>query len=71
MKKLTTRVVRLAALVLTFVFSPGVVAVASFFVGFGLVTYGVFLLFGQGWALLAASLPFLLLAVILLRGIRG
>jgi hypothetical protein len=48
---------------------PTLLAFASLLIGVGLAVYGVLLLAGLGWALIAAALPFLLLATILIRGL--
>lgn len=53
--------------------SPAVITCcAAFVAGSGLAVYGVFLLAGAGWAMLAAALPCFLLSAIILRGLlRG
>lgn len=51
---------------------PAGAAILCLFIGFGLVVWGVFVLSGQGWALIAASVPFLGLGAALSRGLmRG
>ena len=60
----------LVAAVFAFIFSPQTVAVASFLAGSGLAVAGVYILFGSGWALLAGAVPFLILAVTLIRGLH-
>lgn len=52
--------------------SPPSVAVVSFVAGSSLAVAGVYQLAGPGWALIAGSVPLLLLSVVLIRGLtRG
>lgn len=47
-------------------------AILCLYLGFALLVWGVFVLVGQGWALVTASLPFLGLGAVLSRGLmRG
>lgn len=46
--------------------------VLAFTAGTGLVVAGIYVLQGLGWALITASVPFLVLTVVLVRGMaRG
>lgn len=56
-------------IVLVALVSPTAIAIYCALAGSGLAVAGVYLLCGTGWALLAASIPLLLLAVILFRGL--
>jgi len=49
--------------------SPAAIAAATFFLGASLAVAGVYVLAGIGWALIASSVPALLLASILIRGL--
>ena len=50
----------------------GAVGVALFLLGLGesMAVAGVYTLFGTGWALIAAGLPAIVLAVAILRGLK-
>ncbi len=39
-------------------------------IGTGLAVAGIFMLFGAGWAMLAAALPLIVLSGVLLRGLK-
>jgi hypothetical protein len=48
-----------------------IVGALSFTLGTGLTLYGVLLLAGPGWALVAAAVPCFLLSAVILRGLRA
>jgi len=51
---------------------PALLAIVLLLAGTALAAYGVDMLFGRGWALITAAVPFLVIGAILLRGIaRG
>lgn len=52
-------------------FTPQNVAIAAFWIGAAFAIAGVFLLFGAGWALIAAATQAQVLALLLLRGLNG
>lgn len=49
--------------------SPLLVAVTAAVLGCGLLLAGVFVLLGLGWALVSAAVPFLLLSLVIVRGL--
>lgn len=49
--------------------TPQAIAPISLLAGVGLSVAGVYVLAGIGWALLAGAFPFLLLSVVLIRGL--
>jgi small-conductance mechanosensitive channel len=70
MTKLRALIARLLAL-LAFLISPPAVALACFVAGSGLAVAGVYALAGLGWAYLASSVPLLMLAAVLARGLKN
>lgn len=50
---------------------PVTVAVSTALVGTGLAVGGVFLLAGLGWALVAASIPFIGVSAVIFRGLTS
>jgi len=50
--------------------TPAFVAAVSMLVGCGLLIAGVFVMLGLGPALLAGAVPLLLLAAVIIRGMR-
>lgn len=50
--------------------SADVAALLSFLCGASLIVGGVYVLLGLGWALISGAVPFLLLAVLIVRGLR-
>lgn len=50
--------------------TPPLLALLALLTGCGMAVSGVYLLAGIGWALLAAAVPLLLFAMIILRGLK-
>jgi sulfite exporter TauE/SafE len=49
---------------------PLIAGIIAVIVGVALLCHGLYILVGVGWALLAASVPFFLLAFVIFRGLH-
>lgn len=65
-----SRVVALLGAIMRAVVSPEVAGVVALLIGCSLLITGVHLMFGLGPALLVGSVPFLLVAAVIIRGLN-
>ena len=68
-RSLVGEIARLLVAITRFLVGPAFLAFAAALIGIALAVAGVYMLAGMGWALIASSVPFLLLAKILIRGL--
>ena len=50
-------------------FKPVHVLILAAAMGFGLAAAGIYILAGLGWALIALAVPFLILSLVIVRGL--
>jgi len=68
-RSLVGAIVRLLVTITRFLAAPVFLAIATLIAGISLCVAGIYVLFGLGWSLIVGSVPFLVLATILIRGL--